>query len=241
MLRSLVGSEMCIRDSRNDNNGGNTASGALIGVNAGGVDNILIHGYDDLSAVSGQTVSGAVVTIGIATGFSAGNHGSAADDTITLNEIAIGNLGWIEGSGVIGGTDIPATDGSVSFLHAAEFNDATSVDWVDSAGNPVADLRGALTPLGTVPGYDVGGGTPALTFAIDAITAQSWVDNGLGGLALTAVSGDGNGRFNFLTRDNAANAAAGVSNIVFTVVPEPSAGLLLALGTLFAFASRRRR
>ena len=87
----------------------------------------------------------------------------------------------------------------------------------------------------------MGGGTPALTFAIDAITAQSWVDNGLGGLALTAVSGDGNGRFNFLTRDNAANAAAGVSNIVFTVVPEPSAGLLLALGTLFAFASRRRR
>ena len=115
------------------------------------------------------------------------------------------------------------------------------MDWVDSSGAAVGDIRGALTALGTIPGYDVGGGTPFLTFSIDAVTAQRWVDEGLGGLALTAVSGDDNGRFNFLTRDNAGNVAAGVSNIVFTTaVPEPSTGLLFALGTILAFTSRRR-
>ena len=45
-------------------NGGNTISGALIGINTGGVDNVLIHDYDT-SSLAGSQVNGAIVTFGI--------------------------------------------------------------------------------------------------------------------------------------------------------------------------------
>ena len=201
--------------NRNDNNGGNTASGVLIGVNATAVDNIIVHDFSDLSAVAGQTVTGATVTIGVATGFSAGNHGSV-DDIITLSEIAVGNTGWTQGTGTITGTDNVATDGSVSFNNRSEFGDATSVAWVDSTGSAVSDLSGALTLLGSQAGYNVGAAPATLTFNIDAVTAQRWVDTGLGGLAIGATdNGDTNGRFNFLV----TTAVNGATNISFQTVP----------------------
>ena len=225
---------------RNDNNGGNTISGALIGTNTPPalVDNFLIHDFANLSAVAGQTVSGATVTIAVATGFMNANHGSV-DDIINLSEIALGNIGWDQGVGAITGGDTPATDGSVSFNNRSEFNNASSIAWVDSGGAAVSDLRGALTLLGSQPGYNQGAAPPTLTFDIDAATAQRWVDFGLGGIALSATDdGNNRSRFNFqsVVGDN------GVTNIEFHVVtvPEPSAGLVGGIAVLLTVVRRRR-
>ncbi|QEG22958.1 PEP-CTERM sorting domain-containing protein [Mariniblastus fucicola] len=225
---------------RNDNNGGNTATGALIGVNSGGVDNFMLY-FFDVNSASGITTTGAEVTIAVANG-QPGNVGSA-EDTIRLHEIAIGNAGWDPGSDTITGADTPATDGSVSFLHRAEFNDpASNISWVDSSGTDVANVLGAFSEIGSQAGF----GTPAptnITFTIDAATAQGWIDNGLAGLALTAEDGgNGNGRFNFLSNDNAVNAASSLTNITFftEAVPEPSSVVLMGMFGIAAFMRRRR-
>jgi hypothetical protein len=76
-----------------------------------------------------------------------------------------------------------------------------------------------------------------LVFTIDALTAQRWVDTGLGGLAMGSIdNGDGNGRFNLtpIVADN------GATSIAFNVVPEPNVGWLGALVMLFV-AFRRSR
>ena len=210
---------------RNDNNGGNTISGALIGVNPGGVDNIIVHDFASIStdpALMGMSVSGAMVTVEINEAFMAGTEGSELD-TVFLHEIAIGNLGFDTGSSAITGADTPAFDGSVSFNHQAEFNSASSVDWVDVNGMAVGDLLGALTELGSAPGINLPddapnlpleGGGEAYFFAIDGATAQRWVDEGLAGLAVTATdNGDGNGRFNLTP----VVGDSPVTNIQFTL------------------------
>lgn len=220
-------------------NGGNTASGRLIGVNTGGVDNILLQDFNNssgLAGLAGSTVSGAVVTVGIATGFTNANHGTTAD-IINLSEIAIGNLGWDRGTSAV--TDGAATDGSVSYaFQSTTGNPATEVQWVDASGASVGSIRGALTTVATTPGYNQGtGGAPPLngflTFNVSASVAQNWVDNGLSGLALSATDdGDSRSRFNFGPPAN--------FSIDFNVVPEPSAGLIGALAGLFAVSRRRR-
>ena len=141
---------------RNDNNGGNTISGALIGVNAGNVDNYIVHDFSNVFTtpeLMGVTVAGATVTVEINEGFSADNEGSEAD-IIVLHEIALPNSGFIPGTGGITGADNPATNGSISFNNQAEFNSGSSVPWMDATGTPVADLLGALTELGTTPGIN---------------------------------------------------------------------------------------
>lgn len=216
--------------ARNDNNGGNTISGALIGINPGGVDNFIVHDFSNLGSVAeldGVTVSGATVTVEIAEAFDAGTEGSEAD-IVFLSEIAIGNVGFITGNGVITGGDNPATNGTVSFNNRAELNDPTiSTPWVDAAGMDVADLAGALTELGSLPGINLPSGTPnagldaggeAYIFEIDAVTAQRWVDDGLAGIALSAVDdGDGNSRFNLQTIVPTGEAN---TNIAFQVCPD---------------------
>ncbi len=225
--------------NRDDNNGGNTVSGALIGTNAGSVDNFLVFDFSDLSAAAGQTVTGATIDFQVATGFSAGNHGSV-DDVINLSEIALPNLGWVRGSGEITGADNQADDGSVSFLNRIQFDTSgTSEQWLDASGTGVGNLLGALTTVDSVPGYNVGGGTPILSFSVDAATAQGWVDNGLGGLALSVTdNGDLNGRFNFIGNGSAASNAGSITFL--TAVPEPSSGIvLIAMGAMVCVRRKR--
>ena len=221
---------------RNDNNGGNTISGALIGVNATAVDNIIVHDFADLSTtpeLAGAMVSGAMVTVEINEAFNAGNEGSALD-TVFLHEIAIGNMGFNTGNGEITGNDTPATDGSVSFNHREEFNSGSSLDWLDVNDMAVGNLLGALTELGSAPGINLPDGSPNLPldaggeayfFAIDAATAQRWVDEGLAGLALTATdNGDTSGRFNLTPVVlGPGDTSSTVTNIQFEI----SAGVLV--------------
>ena len=221
---------------RNDNNGGNTISGALIGVNATAVDNIIVHDFADLSTtpeLAGAMVSGAMVTVEINEAFNAGNEGSALD-TVFLHEIAIGNMGFNTGNGEITGNDTPATDGSVSFNHREEFNSGSSLDWLDVNDMAVGNLLGALTELGSAPGINLPDGSPNLPldaggeayfFAIDAATAQRWVDEGLAGLALTATdNGDTSGRFNLTP---AVLGPGGTPSVVTNIQFEIAEGFLL--------------
>ena len=193
---------------RNDNNGGNTIGGALIGINTSLIDNIMIYdfaGTTDVPELTGATVSGATVIVEIAEAFSNANEGSAAD-MVVLHEIAIGNAGFNTGNGSISGDDNPATDGSTSFNNREEFNSASSAPWVDTSGSDASDLLGALTELDMQPGIflpdgqenlPLAAGGEAYFFNIDAATAQGWVDNGLAGLALTVIdNGDDRSRFN---------------------------------------------
>ena len=208
----------------------------MIGRNAGNVDNFLIFDFANLTPVSGLTVTGAVLNFNVATGFSAGNHGSTLD-TIFLSEIALGNQGWLQGNGVITGGDNVADDGSVSFQNQSQFDPAgvngPSVPWVDSAGANVADLVGSFTQIGSQAGYNVGAAPAVLSFNVNAATAQNWVNNGLGGIALSVVDdGDTNARFNF--QGNAGS-------IVFAVaVPEPGTGLVLSICGMMMLVRRNR-
>lgn len=210
--------------ARNDNNGGNTATGALIGINPTMVDNFIVNDFSMVSSnpeLMGATVSGATVTIEIMEAFSAGTEGSE-DDIVILNEIALGNLGFITGTSVITANDTPAFDGSVSFNNQSETSSASSVPWVDVNGMDVDNLLGALTEIGSAPGINLPTGTPnagldaggvAYVFTIDAATAQRWVDDGLAGIAMQSIdNGDGNSRFNLAP---VTNGGEFVTNIAF--------------------------
>lgn len=218
--------------ARDDNNGGNTVTGSLIGLNSpAAVDNFMLYDFNGLAAASGEIVVSATVTIAVAVNFTNGNHGTT-DDLINLSEIALTNDGWVSGVGAIGGGDTPANDGSVSFANRVQFNGGgTTEAWQDAGGNDVANLLGALTLIDSVAGYNQGAAPATLTFNVDAALAQSWIDNGVGGVVLsTTDNGDSRSRFNFGTD-------AATLNIV--TVPEPGSLALLGLGGL-ALLRRRR-
>lgn len=227
-------------NSRDDNNGGNTITGALIGLNTGGIDNFLLYRFDDLPSAAGETVLSATVTLTVATGFANGNHGSALD-VINLHALASTNAGWSSGTGAIGGGDNMTDDGSVSFLNRVQYNDdpgpasGTTEAWLDAGGNPVGNVLGALSsPIDSVPGYAQGAGPAQLTFNIPTAMAQDWVDNGLAGIGIsTTDDGDSRSRFNFLQQGATLN---------LTVVPEPGTAMLAALSTLcLGLVQRRNR
>ena len=79
---------------RDGDNGGNTITGRLIGLNTGGIDNFVVYQFDDLSAVSGSSVSGATINVGVAQGFANANHGTL-EDLINVGELALPNLSLI--------------------------------------------------------------------------------------------------------------------------------------------------
>lgn len=222
--------------ARDDNNGGNTISGALIGLNTGGVDNFMMWDFPSLGSLAGQQVASATVNVYVATNFQNGNHGTT-DDLINLHEIALGNAGFVTGTSTIGGSDNPATNGSVSFLHQAEFNSASSVPWVDASGTDVADLTGAFLPVDTISGWNQLSAPQPAVFDVPVAIAQSWIDNGLAGLALsTTDNGDSRSRYNFQARTG-SNIGA---EIIIELVPEPSSMVLVfaAAGMLGAFRKR---
>ncbi len=227
--------------ARDDNNGGNTASGALIGLNTGGIDNFLVFDYSDLSAVQGATVLSATFNVDVNVGFSNGNHGTTAD-RIQLNEIAFPNVGWLGGTGVISGADSQADDGSISFLNRIQFDTSgTTEAWLDTAGLGVGDLFGAMTAVDDVAGWNQGGAPTTLSIDIPLAIAQSWADNGaIGGLALSTIdNGDSMSRYNFVN-SNPGNDPA--SSITFTIeaVPEPSSIVLLGSIAMVGFLRRRK-
>ena len=185
---------------RDRNNGGNTATGRLIGINTGLVDNFMIFNFPSLVDFAGQSVSGATVTLQPQAGFSNGNHGTV-DDLIHLNEIALPNDGWIVGENVIMATDNFTDDGSVSYANRVEYLDGsangTAEPWLDANGDAVANLEGTFNRIGTVNGWNEGEAPESFSFGIDPVMAQSWIDSGLAGLAISNTdNGDNRSRFN---------------------------------------------
>lgn len=216
--------------ARNDNNGGNTITGALIGVNTGGVENYMVYEFSDLSALAGQTIVSATVEIDVMIGFSHPQHGSD-QDVINLSEIALSNAGWDSGMGEITGSDTPADDGSISFLNRVQYNGGgTTEPWLDSGGTGVANLLGALTPLTSIPAWNSGSAPDSAIFTIDPATAQSWVDNGLGGLVMSATD-DGDSRSRFNMRVDQARIVFETAGDVVSVTPE---SFTVSNGTYFS-------
>ncbi|MEM1356393.1 MAG: PEP-CTERM sorting domain-containing protein [Planctomycetota bacterium] len=223
-------------NSRDDNNGGDDFS-RLIGLNTGGLDNLLIYRFD-LSSLAGLTATAdATLEIDINGNFTNGNHGTT-DDQIAAHELFLTNAGWVKGTGTIGANDNLTDDGSVSFLNFAQYNDdpgpasGTSVPWKDAGGADVSDLRGAISaPLDTVPGYNQGTGNVigSLSFTIDQSTVQGWIDNGLAGIVVTAID-DGDSKSRFFLQSGTLTVDA---------VPEPGSLACLALGGVLI--ARRRR
>lgn len=185
--------------ARDDNNGGNTISGALIGVNTDSSDNIMLYRFSGMTALQGQSVIGATVEIYVHTGFSHSQHGSD-HDVINLSEIALPNLGWISGTGTITEGDTPADDGTVSFLNRVQFSGSgQSEPWLDVGGQGVPNLLGALKPVSTAAGWNQGNAPAFVSFSVDGETAQRWVDDGLAGLAMHVTDdGDSRSRFNMI-------------------------------------------
>ena len=185
---------------RDRNNGGNATTGRLIGINPSQVDNFMIFDFQDFSPVAGEDVAGATVTLFVAGNFSAAVHGSD-QDIINLNEIALPNIGWEQGTNEITGSDNFTDDGSASYANRVEFLDGsfngTAEPWMDVNGDPVANLEGTFNQIGTFPGWNVGEAPFSFSFEIGEALAQSWVDDGLAGFALSVTdNGDGNSRFN---------------------------------------------
>ncbi|MEM7454579.1 MAG: hypothetical protein AAF456_09545 [Planctomycetota bacterium] len=209
--------------ARDDNNGGNTITGALIGVNTGSVDNFMLYEFSDLTALQGQTVVSATLEIDVHTGFSHSQHGSD-QDVINLAEIALTNQGWVSGTGTISGSDTPADDGSVSFLNRIQYNGSGQTEpWLDENGQSVSNLTGALTQVSTASGWNQGSAPAFISFSIDAATAQRWVDDGLAGFVMsTTDNGDSRSRFNMMV-DGA--------RIVFDVISEPFEVMPFAIST----------
>ena len=184
---------------RDFDNGGNTDTGRLIGINTGLVDNFMAFDFEELTAVSGETVSGATVNVYVAQAFSSATHGSE-NDIIVLSEMALPNAGWVEGTGIIRGTTNFTSDGSISYANRIEFGQGSGLSepWLDSNGVAVDNLEGAISQVATTSGYNVGEAPPFITFDIDASTAQNWVDNGIAGFVLSSIDdGDNTSRFNF--------------------------------------------
>lgn len=217
--------------ARNDNNGGNTSSGALIGLNTSLVNNYMLYRINGLNPLSlgGQAIESATLTF-TAAGI-APNAGNASD-LINLHEISLSNAGWISGNGEITGADTPADNGSVSFANRVQYDGSgVTMPWLDAGGAGVANLLGAIgVPIGSQPGYTTA--STVVTFNLSPALVQGWVDNGLAGVALSVTdSGDNMSRFNFVP--DAANLT------VVTAIPEPSG--LFMLGSLSMLALIRKR
>ncbi|MEM7311670.1 MAG: PEP-CTERM sorting domain-containing protein [Planctomycetota bacterium] len=185
---------------RDFDNGGNTDTGRLIGINTGLVDNFMVFDFESLDPVAGETVSGALVNVFVAQAFSSATHGSD-QDIIVLHEMALPNAGWVEGTGIIRGTTNFTDDGSISYANRVTYLPGgiiPSEPWLDDNGQPVANLEEAISQVATTSGYNVGEAPPFITFEVDAATAQGWVDNGIAGLVLSSIDdGDDTSRFNF--------------------------------------------
>ncbi|MEO1528565.1 MAG: hypothetical protein AAFX06_24360 [Planctomycetota bacterium] len=226
--------------NRDDNNGGNTITGSLIGRNTGNVDNFMIYDFDSLqdqataALAANEIVVGATVSVQVATSFSSGTHGDV-DDMIILNEIALTNRGFTTGNSTITGADNAATDGSVTFLNRAQ-QVVSPEAWQDAAGLDQANVLGAISQIGTFQGWNVGDAPAQMTFAVDAVTANDWIDNGLAGFVLQSIDGgNGNARFNM-----GLNAAS-ISFATTTAIPEPGAAAFLSVLAATAVVRRRRR
>ena len=191
-------------NSRDDNNGG-AGSSNLIGLNTEGVDNFTVFEFD-LESVFGETTTGANITVTSST-LNNANHGDS-NDFIVLNEIAATNAGFDTGSNGISGSDNLTDDGSISFLNRIQYNDdpgppaGTSQPWFDAAGDPVANLIGAMTEVATTSGF-AQGDSPLLSFSVGAEVAQRWIDEGLPGMVLSTQD-NGDSRSRFLLSSSAA-------------------------------------
>lgn len=187
-------------NSRDDNNGGGSIS-KLIGRNTEGVENFAVFKMD-LGSLAGEVTTGATVSVSTET-LNNSNHGSA-NDAILLNTLAMPNVGFETGTLNISNNDNLTDDGSISFLNRIQYNDSpgppsgTTQPWLNEQGVPVSNLVGAISQAGIVSGYEPGN-APVLSFTIDQSTAQSWIDNGLIGLVLSAADdGDSRSRFSLL-------------------------------------------
>lgn len=186
---------------RDDNNGGEDGN-TLIGRNTSNIFNYMLYNFD-LSPLVGETLDGDA-TLRIV-GRQLGNvQRGDSNDSIEAYEIFTTNANWLEGTGKIGGSDIPADDGSATFLNQAQFNGSgTTVPWKDAAGTNVSDLLAATSLLGSLPAYEnpAIGEFAILDYTVDQAKLQQWVDSGFAGIMMNSTDGgftgitDDRGRF----------------------------------------------
>ena len=148
-----------------DENGGFTS--LVIGVNnpgtgAPGVENWALMGFD-ASAATGETVSGATLTIGVQTGFGGGTNHGTADDFLNIHEMYATNAGWDPGGqGIQNNATNVAAEGVVSFNYRGHSTTGNEVPWQDASGANVDIFIGAFstTPVGTSVAGWVSGEAP---------------------------------------------------------------------------------
>jgi hypothetical protein len=205
-----------------------TAAAITIGYNGGQSRSAALR--FDLSALAGQTVQSAYLTL-------TKNANSSADSTFTgtagVYAMHPANAGWVEAE--------------------STWNSAASgLNWKDSAGADLPDALGfggsydSTSPLATFPimGDAEAPGT-VHTVVIPAALVQNWIDNPAqnAGFALAAATGLSGSSCWYAASSENTNPAWRPMLIINEPVPEPGTLALLSTGLigLLCYAWRKRR
>lgn len=174
-----------------DENGGFTS--LVVGLNSPArVQNWALLGFDFSGADTSVVATGGRLIIGVQTGFTNGNHGTAADSFV-IRELYSSNTGWTEGTQSIANN---ATNVAAAGVVTFQEREAATSPWLDADGNAVDNMLGAFdntvqVNVGTVSGYEQAAGPPLLTFDFDAATGQRWLAQGFADLVIEVIDADG--------------------------------------------------
>jgi hypothetical protein len=202
--------------------------------------NTFLQWFDVSSIPAGSTINSATLTTHMAN--QTANTRTWVD--VNLSRLQSGN-NWVEV--VVGGSG-PHTDGSVTWNNRIS-HPTTPTPWAAAGALGAADID-----LGTTQTFDVVGIDGSATSVARDITAwvQAWVNNPASNAGMlwwggkNNDSGPANRYFHFGTKEDGpgpagdSNAAAPTLLIDYTLIPEPTAALLLSGGLLLTLRRSRR-